>query len=312
MVTAVARTPLALVTEEPAAQSGVQAAPARDALAAAAWFALLGAAGELSLLALRRLVLHEPIRMGPQVVWMTPAADLALFLLLALPLLALARRWPRAGSPRVVATIFAFLASMGVLLVMNWSYRFGFVILAAGMAAELGRRVADAPDAFRRLVERTLPAMLLAVLLVGTGYNAWRIVHERRMLASLPAARAGSPNILLLIWDTVRASELSAFGYPRPTSPVLERLARQGVAFDQAIATAPWTLPSHAGMFTGRYPHETSARWQHPLGTRWPTIAQVLSSRGYSTAGFVANTIYASYENGLQRGFTHYEDYGVT
>ena len=109
--------------------------------------------------------------------------------------------------------------------------------------------------------------------------------------------------------DTVRADRLSLYGYRRPTSPTLERLAKRGIRFDEARATAPWTLPSHASLFTGRWPHELDVNWNTRLGTKFPTLAEYLGSCGYATAGFVANVQYCSSEFGLDRGFTHYEDY---
>ncbi len=115
--------------------------------------------------------------------------------------------------------------------------------------------------------------------------------------------------MLLIVLDTVRADRLSLYGYRRPTSPALERLAQRGIRFDEARATAPWTLPSHASLFTGRWPHELDLDWNTGLASRFPTLAEYLGSRGYATAGFVANVEYCSYEFGLDRGFTHYEDY---
>ena len=126
---------------------------------------------------------------------------------------------------------------------------------------------------------------------------------------SRPLPSGDPPNVLLIVLDTVRADRLSLYGYRRPTSPTLERLAKRGIRFDEARATAPWTLPSHASMFTGRWPHELDVNWHTPLGTKFPTLAEYLGSRGYATAGFVANVHYCSYEFGLDRGFTHYEDY---
>ena len=120
---------------------------------------------------------------------------------------------------------------------------------------------------------------------------------------------AGSPNVLLIVLDTVRADHLSLYGYPRPTTPNLERLARRGIRFDQARAAAPWTLASHANMFTGRWPHELAVEWMRPLRGDVPTLAEYLGSLGYATAGFAGNTFYCSYDSGLDRGFTHYEDY---
>jgi arylsulfatase A-like enzyme len=65
-------------------------------------------------------------------------------------------------------------------------------------------------------------------------------------------------------------------------------------------------------MFTGRFPHEMSADWRVPLDGTFPTLAEILSAKGYATAGFIANTGYCSFESGLQRGFTHYEDYRLS
>ena len=117
--------------------------------------------------------------------------------------------------------------------------------------------------------------------------------------------------MLLIVWDTVRAGNLSLHGYGRRTSPNLERLAGRGVRFDQAFATAPWTLPSHSSLFTGRWPHELTADWQSPLDGTHPTLAEYLAAHGYDTAGFVANLDYCSRETGLSRGFAHYEDYPI-
>jgi arylsulfatase A-like enzyme len=134
-------------------------------------------------------------------------------------------------------------------------------------------------------------------------------VRERRLLARAPAAAAGAPNVLLIVLDTVRAMNLSLYGYGRPTSPELERWAAGGVVFDRAYATAPWTLPSHASIMTGRWVHELSADWMVPLDAAYPTLAEALGAAGYATGGFVANTDYCSAEVGLDRGFARYEDY---
>ena len=160
---------------------------------------------------------------------------------------------------------------------------------------------------------RRLAAALAAVALAGgIGFNVSRTWRERRVAGGLPAAREAAPNVLLLVLDTVRAFSLSAYGYGRATSPVLAQLAARGVRFDRAVATAPWTLPSHASLFTGRYPHEMSAGWSVPLDGTFPTLAERLTSLGYVTAGFAANLHYCSYEFGVDRGFGYYRDYDVS
>ena len=119
----------------------------------------------------------------------------------------------------------------------------------------------------------------------------------------------GSLNVVLITLDTVRADHLSLYGYPRRTSFTLDQLAMRGVRFNRARSSSPWTLPSHGGIFTGRLPHELGADWLGPIGATFPSLAGYLSEHGYSTCGFVGNTLYCGYDTGLASGFTHYEDY---
>jgi arylsulfatase A-like enzyme len=113
----------------------------------------------------------------------------------------------------------------------------------------------------------------------------------------------------LIVLDTVGAEHLGLYGYGRPTGQSIAELAARGIRFDQAQATSSWTLPSHASMFTGRWPHEFSAGWFTPLDGTLPTLAEFIGSRGYATAGFIANTWYCARDSGLDRGFTHYRDF---
>jgi arylsulfatase A-like enzyme len=162
-----------------------------------------------------------------------------------------------------------------------------------------------------KLVRRTTPWLigaLLAIMLAKICGRAW---SEHRAMAGLPPPRAAARNVLLIVWDTVRAGNLSLYGYGRATTPNLERFAGRGVRFDLAFATASWTLPSHASLFTGRWPHELGANWTSPLRPDVPTLAEFLSARGYDTAGFVANLEYCGRETGLDRGFAHYADYPI-
>ncbi|HEY0304823.1 MAG TPA: sulfatase, partial [Longimicrobiales bacterium] len=113
-------------------------------------------------------------------------------------------------------------------------------------------------------------------------------------------------NVLLVILDTQRAMNLGVYGYGRNTSPNIDAFARDAVVFEHAIATAPWTLASHASLFTGRWPSELSTSWNVRLDDAHPTIAEVFRDRGYATGGFVANEIYTSPRSGLGRGFQVY------
>jgi len=149
------------------------------------------------------------------------------------------------------------------------------------------------------------------VVLVALTMNVGGVPRERLRLGALAASPDGAPNVLLLILDTVRSANMSRFGYSKETTPNLERLAATGVAFDMAIATSPWTLPSHVSMFTGRLPYEFNTNFLVPYTGEHTTLAEHLDSRGYVTAGFAANLVYCAYESGLTRGFLHYEDYPI-
>jgi arylsulfatase A-like enzyme len=121
-----------------------------------------------------------------------------------------------------------------------------------------------------------------------------------------------APNILLIVLDTVRADSLGCWNASQRrdhATPFLDSLADDSVTFRSAIAPSSWTLPSHASIFTGRFPLELSAGWYTPLDGRWPTLAEVLAKHGYSTAAFVGNTTYCARTTGLGRGFGHYEDF---
>jgi arylsulfatase A-like enzyme len=281
-----------------------------DVLILSAWCGL--AAGELEVAAqiVKRALssTHRLYLMTRHFVWLVPLINLALFLSLGVLLAWATRRWPRrAGwvSPRLilVLTIFPVLAAAG-----RGIYLEAWLLVALGVASRLAPVLERHPAGLRRRLVWSGPVLLLLVLLQAgwvagvEGIKQWREV-------SRPLPPAGAPNVLLIVLDTVRADHLSLYGYPRPTSPNLERLARRGIRFDQARAAAPWTLASHANMFTGRWPHDLAIEWASPLRKDVPTLAEHLGSLGYATAGFAGNTIYCSYDCGLDRGFTHYQDY---
>lgn len=109
------------------------------------------------------------------------------------------------------------------------------------------------------------------------------------------------PNIILISIDTLRADHLSCYGYPRLTTPNIDRLAREGVLFKSAYSTAVWTPPAHASMLTGLYPKEHGVIHQNRLSDDIPTIAKHLQKKGYQTAGFVNNSQVGQLVN-LHRG----------
>jgi arylsulfatase A-like enzyme len=116
----------------------------------------------------------------------------------------------------------------------------------------------------------------------------------------------------VLIVDTLRADHLSSYGYGRPTSPTLDRLAREGVLFENAFSTSSYTLPSHASLLTGLYPFQHGVEWQtskHPAALPLSNLPETLQTLGYRTGAFSANTFWFSREHGFGRGFHHFDEY---
>ncbi|SEW15011.1 Arylsulfatase A [Natrinema salifodinae] len=86
-------------------------------------------------------------------------------------------------------------------------------------------------------------------------------------------------------------------------TPTLTRLADEGTAFDNAFATAPWTLPSHASFFTGTYPSEHGTHGNHTyLDDDLRTLPEAFADAGYQTIG-VSNNTWITEEFGFDRGF---------
>jgi arylsulfatase A-like enzyme len=285
---------------------------APDVVTIALFFALAGAVAQLLVVAAEKRVLGRMSEVNPHAVWMSPVALLLAFVPPALLLALAERRWPLAATRRAATWGYAFLAALNLCLISTRLQKVATLILAAGIATQLTRWIAARPGGFARLAHRSLGWMAGVVLLAGGVVGAAPLIAERRALAALPAAERGAPNVLLIILDTVRAASTSLNGYSRPTTPRLDSLARHGVVFDRAMTTAPWTLPTHGSIFTGRWAHELSTAWDAPLDDSHPTLAAALARRGYRTGGFAANPFYTTREFGMGRGFSRFEDYSWT
>ncbi len=121
--------------------------------------------------------------------------------------------------------------------------------------------------------------------------------------------RATGPHALVLISiDTLRADRLPLYGYSRGRTPVLDTFAKDAVLFERAYAHAPQTLPSHASMFTGKLPFEHKVRDNlgFVLSAGQPTLASLLGSAGYVTAGFASAYVLRP-ETGISQGFSVYD-----
>ncbi len=274
------------------------------------WCGLVSGLLEVGTIVVRKRTFdpNQLYEMSRHFVWLIPLTNLCLFLALGVTLKLLARAWPRRVdwlAPRLLAS----LTLLPPLLVgLPRIHGLAWFAVTLGVAARLVPALERHAAGFRRLLRLSFPIVAgLVLVLAATSWGGDRIREWRQGRRPLPAP--GSPNVLLVVLDTVAAEHLSLYGYGRPTSPALVELAGRGIRFDRAQATSSWTLPSHASMFTGRWPHELSAGWLSPLDGTFPTLAEFLGSRGYATAGFVGNCWYCASDSGLGRGFTAYEDY---
>ena len=101
------------------------------------------------------------------------------------------------------------------------------------------------------------------------------------------------PSIALVVIDTLRADAVSAYGAVEGTTPAIDALAAQGLRYSRAYAPSPWTIPSHASLFTGVgiETHGTGLAGQSSLPERFVTLAERLADAGYETAAFSENMI---------------------
>ncbi len=150
----------------------------------------------------------------------------------------------------------------------------------------------------------------------------------QQALGSMALAAGGGCNfafgdpvpVVLFVMDTVRAKNCGAWGYGRNTTPHLDGLAAEATRYDRAITPAPWTLPAHVGMFTGRYTLDHGVRGyiyedekgarrirENALSEDYDCIAESLYHAGYRTAAFSANTGYMAPYYNLAQGFETYQ-----
>lgn len=169
----------------------------------------------------------------------------------------------------------------------------------------------------RTFLERTVKTSLAASLFANWGCSP---------------KPANSTNVLLLSLDTTRADHLSCFGYPRKTSPLLDKLAESSLFFKRAISTSSWTLPAHASMFTGKFvtshgakkdelgtvtldaAFENSTQWEkyrvNTISDHELLLAELLRDAGYAT-GAVVGGPWLKKPFGLHRGFDYHDDENI-
>ncbi|HIF93907.1 MAG TPA: hypothetical protein EYQ60_12425 [Myxococcales bacterium] len=148
------------------------------------------------------------------------------------------------------------------------------------------------------------PASMLLLLIMGLLTPLTSMAEDREI--------DSRPSILIVVMDTVRRDAVSAYGGVADTTPNFDRLAEKGVRYTRAFSSAPWTVPSHASLFTGRTAdqHRLSMPGVNRLPLEFETLAEQLSEAGYETAAFAENiTVSDAFD--LLRGFDVRESSGL-
>jgi membrane-anchored protein YejM (alkaline phosphatase superfamily) len=119
------------------------------------------------------------------------------------------------------------------------------------------------------------------------------------------------PNIVLVVLDTVR-SDYTGLKTRGDLTPCLNDLAKEGTVFPNAWSNAPWTVPSHASIFTGLLPSQHGCTTKNfYLNPKFTTLAEILGRQGYETAGFFSNPWLSDRASALMRGFQLKEEVWV-
>lgn len=123
---------------------------------------------------------------------------------------------------------------------------------------------------------------------------------------------SGPPRVVILIViDTMRADRLGSYGHERDTSPQIDRLAKDAVRFEEALAQAPWTTPSIGSLLTSRYPSSLGIdRFASRLPDDATLLSESLQGAGYATGAVVSHT-FCSSRWGFDRGFDQFDESSI-
>ena len=134
-----------------------------------------------------------------------------------------------------------------------------------------------------------------------SGLLAFSLIAPSLACSPAPRQRTLQGAVVILL-DTLRADHVSAYGYERPTTPVIDRVAQEGVLFENVISNSSWTLPAVVGMLSGRYP--TGEVFDQTLTL---SLIARLRKAGFQTAAFTEGGFVSRFY-GLDRGFETYDE----
>jgi choline-sulfatase len=122
----------------------------------------------------------------------------------------------------------------------------------------------------------------------ATAFVLSSVVLVAMVLSCAQERQIEQPNVVLIVIDALRPDHLGCYGYARPTSPVIDRLADTGILFETAVAAAPWTKTSFSSFLTSLYPFEHGVvGWESIMPDSIITLSEVLHDHGYNTMALV-------------------------
>ncbi len=265
------------------------------------------------LLSFFELTYHPMWKNGvsPPILWVAPLMNGALFLAGGLVLGGFLRVLKILHKPigyAVAVSMVSAVALFGLSMSPRTLNPWGCALLGAGAGVRMFR-VARNGTVSPLFFRRSLGWLAILIVLVAVGTTGWAYWREQSFLNSLPSPKPGQPNVLLIILDTVRADHLSAYGYPRLTTPNLDRIAAEGVLFEHAYSTHTWTRPSHLSILSGGV--AVRDRLRDPDGSENPMVmlSEALAAQGYATLAASANNMWCTPKDPLNRGFARFQVY---
>ena len=188
--------------------------------------------------------------------------------------------------------------------------RLGLLALAALVSSFIGGLAAGLAGRFapRRAPTQAFVFISLA-LLAGAFGSAYlqRHTHESQASAT-DTSGENRPNIIVVVVDTLRADALGCYGNADANTPVADRLATEGVLFEEALASSSWTLPSVASLFTSVHPGQHGVvDFNRTMASELETLPVNLTDHGYQSLAVVGNPFLD--QPGFRRGFEFFDSY---
>jgi arylsulfatase A-like enzyme len=222
------------------------------------------------------------------------------------------------NARRALIFVLTFLTIYDFLTLTNRLLHLACVLLSLGAAVAFTRWFGQNEVHATEFWKRSLPALAAVWFLIFAAIEGGTWLQEHHEVARLRTASPNTPNVLVIVVDTLRADHVSSYGYSHQTTSKIDRLASEGALFENAVAPCSWSLPSHVSLVTGRYMHDHGVGnvqptpwmgWGNSAFRGLPTLGEALERKGYRTGAFSANRTYFSSSLGFERGFQHFEDY---